>query len=59
VDTGALVAVKMISLKKSQHGLEEFLSEDSIISCVHHRHLVKLQGRCYDRSNMLLAGTST
>ena len=55
VDTGALVAVKMISPEKFQHGGEkEFLSEVSIISRVHHRNLVKLQGCCYDRSNMLL-----
>ena len=56
VDTGALVAVKMISPEKFQHGggEKEFLSEVSIISRVHHRNLVKLQGCCYDRSNMLL-----
>lgn len=55
VDTGELVAVKMISPEKFQHGGEkEFLSEVSIISRVHHRNLVKLQGCCYDRSNMLL-----
>ena len=32
--------------REGPRGEKEFLSEVSIISRVHHRHLVKLQGRC-------------
>jgi serine/threonine protein kinase len=52
-DTKALVAVKKIS-KDSQQGGNEFLAELSIISRIQHRNLVKLQGWCSERGELML-----
>jgi hypothetical protein len=52
-DTNALIAIKKIS-KDSQQGGNEFLVELSIISCIQHRNLVKLQGWCSERGELIL-----
>ncbi|CAK9198036.1 unnamed protein product, partial [Sphagnum troendelagicum] len=52
-DTNALVAVKKIS-KDSQQGGNEFFAELSIISRIQHRNLVKLQGWCSERGELML-----
>jgi serine/threonine protein kinase len=52
-DTKALVAVKKIS-KDSQQGGNEFFAELSIISRIQHRNLVKLQGWCSERRELML-----
>ncbi len=52
-DTNALVAVKKIS-KDSRQGGNEFLAELSIISRIQHRNLVKLQGWCSERGELML-----
>ncbi|CAK9222701.1 unnamed protein product, partial [Sphagnum troendelagicum] len=52
-DTKALVAVKKIS-KDSQQGGNEFFAELSIISRIRHRNLVKLQGWCSERGELML-----
>ncbi|CAK9271556.1 unnamed protein product, partial [Sphagnum jensenii] len=52
-DTNALVAVKKIS-KGSQQGGNEFFAELSIISRIQHRNLVKLQGWCSERGELML-----
>jgi interleukin-1 receptor-associated kinase 1 len=52
-DTKALVAVKKIS-KDSQQGGNEFFAELSIISRIQHRNLVKLQGWCSERGELML-----
>ncbi len=51
--THALVAVKKIS-KDSQQGGNEFFAELSIISRIQHRNLVKLQGWCSERGELML-----
>jgi serine/threonine protein kinase len=52
-DTKALVAVKKIS-KDSRQGGNEFFAELSIISRIQHRNLVKLQGWCSERGELML-----
>jgi hypothetical protein len=51
-DTKALLAVKKIS-KDSQQGGNEFLAELSIISRIQHCNLVKLQGWCSERGELM------
>ncbi|XP_010253592.1 PREDICTED: L-type lectin-domain containing receptor kinase VIII.1 [Nelumbo nucifera] len=52
-DTGELVAVKRCSQGGGQ-GKTEFLSELSIIGTLRHRNLVRLQGWCQEKGEILL-----
>lgn len=51
---GRLVAVKKLSLEKSQQGESEFLSEVRMITSIQHRNLVRLIGCCTDGFHRLL-----
>ncbi|KAM6569037.1 hypothetical protein CsatB_017022 [Cannabis sativa] len=51
-DTGDIIAVKRCS--HSGQGKEEFLSELSIIGTLRHRNLVRLQGWCHEKGEILL-----
>ncbi|XP_043698284.1 L-type lectin-domain containing receptor kinase VIII.1-like [Telopea speciosissima] len=52
-ETGAMVAVKRCSHSGGQ-GKAEFLSELSIIGSLRHRNLVRLQGWCHEKGEILL-----
>ncbi|XP_071690730.1 L-type lectin-domain containing receptor kinase VIII.1-like [Rutidosis leptorrhynchoides] len=52
-DSGEVVAVKRCSHSGGQ-GMSEFLSELSIIGTLRHRNLVRLQGWCHERGEILL-----
>ncbi|XP_077217126.1 L-type lectin-domain containing receptor kinase VIII.1-like [Tasmannia lanceolata] len=52
-ETGGLVAVKRCSHSGGQ-GRTEFLSELSIIGTLRHRNLVRLQGWCHEKGEILL-----
>ena len=52
LETGEIVAVKRCS--HSSQGKNEFLSELSIIGTLRHRNLVRLQGWCYEKGEILL-----
>ncbi|XP_022766157.1 L-type lectin-domain containing receptor kinase VIII.1-like [Durio zibethinus] len=51
-DNGDIVAVKRCS--HSSQGKNEFLSELSIIGTLRHRNLVRLQGWCHEKGEILL-----
>ncbi|PON69256.1 GPCR kinase [Parasponia andersonii] len=51
-DTGDIIAVKRCS--HSSQGKDEFLSELSIIGTLRHRNLVRLQGWCHEKGEILL-----
>lgn len=51
-DTGDIIAVKRCS--HSGQGNDEFLSELSIIGTLRHRNLVRLQGWCHEKGEILL-----
>ncbi|XP_022935439.1 L-type lectin-domain containing receptor kinase VIII.1-like [Cucurbita moschata] len=51
-ETGDIVAVKRCS--HSTQGKNEFLSELSIIGTLRHRNLVRLQGWCHEKGEILL-----
>ncbi|KAK4353321.1 hypothetical protein RND71_028839 [Anisodus tanguticus] len=51
-ETGEIVAVKRCS--HSGQGKAEFLSELAIIGTLRHRNLVRLQGWCHDKGEILL-----
>ncbi|XVF07943.1 hypothetical protein REPUB_Repub06bG0182700 [Reevesia pubescens] len=52
LDNGDIVAVKRCS--HSSQGTNEFLSELSIIGTLRHRNLVRLQGWCHEKGEILL-----
>ncbi|KAK9068483.1 hypothetical protein SSX86_012597 [Deinandra increscens subsp. villosa] len=52
-DSGEIVAVKRCSHTGGQ-GMAEFLSELSIIGTLRHRNLVRLQGWCHEKGEILL-----
>ncbi|KAJ0511552.1 putative protein kinase RLK-Pelle-L-LEC family [Helianthus annuus] len=52
-DSGEIVAVKKCSHSGGQ-GMSEFLSELSIIGTLRHRNLVRLQGWCHEKGEILL-----
>ncbi|KFK34585.1 hypothetical protein AALP_AA5G165100 [Arabis alpina] len=52
-ETGDIVAVKRCS-HSSQDKKNEFMSELSIIGSLRHRNLVRLQGWCHDKGEILL-----
>ncbi|KAJ6913726.1 L-type lectin-domain containing receptor kinase VIII.1-like [Populus alba x Populus x berolinensis] len=52
LETGEIVAVKRCS--HSSQGKNEFLSELSIIGTLRHRNLVRLQGWCHEKGEILL-----
>nr|GEX30476.1 L-type lectin-domain containing receptor kinase VIII.1-like [Tanacetum cinerariifolium] len=53
LDSGEVVAVKRCSHSGGQ-GMAEFLSELSIIGTLRHRNLVRLQGWCHEKGEILL-----
>ncbi|KAI3822605.1 hypothetical protein L1987_10199 [Smallanthus sonchifolius] len=53
VDTGDVVAVKRCSHSGDQ-GKAEFLSELSIIGTLRHRNLLRLQGWCHEKGEIML-----
>ncbi|PKI55071.1 hypothetical protein CRG98_024537 [Punica granatum] len=54
LDDGRLIAVKKLSLEKSQQGESEFLSEVRMITSIQHKNLVRLLGCCSDGPQRLL-----
>ncbi|KAI3444183.1 hypothetical protein Pfo_000848 [Paulownia fortunei] len=54
LDDGRLVAVKKLSLDKSQQGESEFLAEVRMITSIQHKNLVCLLGCCSDGAQRLL-----
>lgn len=53
-ETGHVVAVKRCSHNNGGQGKAEFLSELSIIGTLRHRNLVRLQGWCHEKEEILL-----
>lgn len=49
-----MIAVKQLSLDKSQQGESEFLSEVKMITSIQHKNLVRLVGCCSDGAQRLL-----
>ncbi|KAK2990108.1 hypothetical protein RJ640_001776 [Escallonia rubra] len=54
LEDGRLVAVKKLSLNKSQQGEPEFLAEVRMITSIQHKNLVRLLGCCSDGAQRLL-----
>lgn len=54
LEDGRLVAVKKLSLDKSQQGESEFLAEVRMITSIQHKNLVHLIGCCSDGAQRLL-----
>ncbi|KAK7265360.1 hypothetical protein RJT34_32979 [Clitoria ternatea] len=51
---GRLIAVKKLSLDKSQQGEKEFLAEVRMITSIQHKNLVRLLGCCTDGPQRIL-----
>ncbi|XP_052173972.1 probable LRR receptor-like serine/threonine-protein kinase At1g56140 [Diospyros lotus] len=54
LEDGRLIAVKKLSLDKSQQGETEFLAEVRMITSIQHKNLVRLYGCCSDGPQRLL-----
>ncbi|KAK9124311.1 hypothetical protein Sjap_013913 [Stephania japonica] len=52
--TGGIVAVKRCNCHNGEQGKAEFLSELSIIATLRHRNLLRLQGWCHEKGEILL-----
>jgi hypothetical protein len=55
LDDGKIVAIKRAS-QQSLQGTTEFRNEVLLLSRLHHRHLVRLEGFCDDKGLQVLAG---
>jgi hypothetical protein len=55
LDDGKMVAIKRAS-QQSLQGTTEFRNEVLLLSRLHHRHLVRLEGFCDDKGLQVLAG---
>lgn len=53
LNDGREVAVKILK-RDDQHGDHEFFAESEMLSCLHHRNLVKLIGICTEKQNRCL-----
>ena len=51
---GRLIALKKLSLNKSQQGEREFLAEVRLITSIQHKNLVRLLGCCIDGPQRIL-----
>jgi len=51
---GRVIAVKKLSLNKSQQGEKEFLVEVRTITSIQHKNLVRLLGYCIDGPQRIL-----
>lgn len=49
-----MIAVKSLSLNKSQQGEKEFVAEVRLITSIHHKNLVRLLGCCIDGPQRIL-----
>uniref|UniRef100_A0A1D1YI47 Putative LRR receptor-like serine/threonine-protein kinase At1g56130 n=1 Tax=Anthurium amnicola TaxID=1678845 RepID=A0A1D1YI47_9ARAE len=54
LDDGRMIAVKQLSLDKSQQGETEFLAEVRVITSIQHKNLVRLVGCCSNGAQRLL-----
>lgn len=54
LDDGRLIAVKKLSLERSQQGESEFLSEVRMITSIQHNNLVRLLGCCSEGPQWVL-----
>lgn len=54
MEDGRIIAVKALSLNKSQQGEREFLAEVKLITSIQHKNLVRLLGSCIDGPQRIL-----
>lgn len=54
LDDGRVIAVKQLSVGKSEQGESEFLAEVRMLTSIQHKNLVRLIGCCSEGSERLL-----